>query len=624
MIRPLDAFSVVRQTVFFFNFCKITTRSLATCGVCSTAEPRHGVYVSMSDVNAKYAYRKSDALVEKLEAKLRELKEQGSTVSLTRAAADADGIIDSADRPLSGLSSNSTTLRPLRSVPKAKRVSGKDQSRPANDNPQVPAANRTISNLGTQSMLSSSASERRRAAELQEAFHRRETAMKEEILSLQKQLAELKLFKDMRASLLRELEDSRTTLRKTEAKHAKQVEDLQRQLTSTQRALIQAGGKKLKQDTPSVLASSNDSCGSAVFSQTAPITATSKSAKTRVAEAHSAAGVNRVVSKELEAVVDPAADGAITTIALLSDTTHMTNEQLTQELKIHQEASTILQQQNDVLRQQVKQLQLEVSLVQQKDEEFAKRGLRQTKQIRDMEAKNRSLERGLAQALRNAEVERAGWVSKHEQEVETARKEADTLRRTLTLQTQELKKIKALAQAIVEQRNDVERFFLEALDAVKTEIKTKRAEEYKQAKFEYQRQLRELALGSRLPTLNAGTGGDTMDSHAPLPPRGKVDLSDLGPEDRERVLRLLFAKIKAAHVAKSAASLSSPSAGVPVQPQMQVDTTAVDDGDWQEAGAIPTQPLTVSSAADATAEAAYVRGSTFVTEMNVEPTVQNQ
>lgn len=48
------------------------------------------------------------------------------------------------------------------------------------------------------------------------------------------------------------------------------------------------------------------------------------------------------------------------------------------------------------------------------------------------------------------------------------------LRRTLELKTKELSRIKKLAKNILDQRTEVEQFFLDALEKVKTEVITNR------------------------------------------------------------------------------------------------------------------------------------------------------
>lgn len=54
------------------------------------------------------------------------------------------------------------------------------------------------------------------------------------------------------------------------------------------------------------------------------------------------------------------------------------------------------------------------------------------------------------------------------------------LREIMRARNSELKKVKALAQVILDQRSDVEQFFLEALEQIKEEIRKKISAERKQ------------------------------------------------------------------------------------------------------------------------------------------------
>jgi len=74
---------------------------------------------------------------------------------------------------------------------------------------------------------------------------------------------------------------------------------------------------------------------------------------------------------------------------------------------------------------------------------------------------------------------------------------------------------------ILDQRSDIELFFLEALDQVREEIRLKRQDDKSAQLF---------------PDINNSKDTNKL-------PNDKVDLAELDWEDRERVLRLLFSKI---------------------------------------------------------------------------------
>lgn len=58
--------------------------------------------------------------------------------------------------------------------------------------------------------------------------------------------------------------------------------------------------------------------------------------------------------------------------------------------------------------------------------------------------------------------------------MESGQIEMDKLKKTLEMKTKEMNKVKKLAKNILEQRTDIERFFLDSLDFVKKQIVTNR------------------------------------------------------------------------------------------------------------------------------------------------------
>ena len=62
------------------------------------------------------------------------------------------------------------------------------------------------------------------------------------------------------------------------------------------------------------------------------------------------------------------------------------------------------------------------------------------------------------------------------------------LKQLLKLKNRELKNIRKLAQTILDQRTEVEQYFLEALEQVKSEIRQKREDEYRLQMAEYNAQ----------------------------------------------------------------------------------------------------------------------------------------
>lgn len=111
----------------------------------------------------------------------------------------------------------------------------------------------------------------------------------------------------------------------------------------------------------------------------------------------------------------------------------------------------------------------------------------------------------------------------HEAIIKEQRQQILNAREVLRAKNQEFRQVKALAQVILDQRSEVEQFFLEALEQIKEEIRKKAQIEKKMRK------------NGQEPNVDGEPKSQANGE--------KVDLNDLEWEDRERVLRLLFSKM---------------------------------------------------------------------------------
>ena len=109
--------------------------------------------------------------------------------------------------------------------------------------------------------------------------------------------------------------------------------------------------------------------------------------------------------------------------------------------------------------------------------------------------------------------------------------------------------MRALSQVILDQRSEVEQFFLEALEQIKEEIRKKNALEKKQKRQVTNpgmSQMSDGGAGAGSTSVGGGQSTNMPQSNDPTKAfSDKVDLNDLEWEDRERVLRLLFSKMNA-------------------------------------------------------------------------------
>ncbi|VDP65611.1 unnamed protein product [Echinostoma caproni] len=135
-----------------------------------------------------------------------------------------------------------------------------------------------------------------------------------------------------------------------------------------------------------------------------------------------------------------------------------------------------------------------------------------------------------------------------------AQRSAAKLNRALQLERRRAARVYALANRVLEQRSDVEAFFLDSLDQVRDEIATTQANYKHDAKAAYETRLRLAYYGAaeypRIRTFQPGlpstnTVYDDLKAANCMPCQKKVQFSELTWEQKERVLAKLFARMNA-------------------------------------------------------------------------------
>lgn len=87
-----------------------------------------------------------------------------------------------------------------------------------------------------------------------------------------------------------------------------------------------------------------------------------------------------------------------------------------------------------------------------------------------------TLEKSLNHVVQEFEMEHTSIVTKSSIENKSSKTEIEKLQRTIELRTKEMNRVKKLARNILEQRTEIEQFFLESLAHVKKEIVANRLE----------------------------------------------------------------------------------------------------------------------------------------------------
>ena len=156
-----------------------------------------------------------------------------------------------------------------------------------------------------------------------------------------------------------------------------------------------------------------------------------------------------------------------------------------------------------------------------KKEEYKKQIKTLTNQLNHLNQKVTSMFVG--NDNQNLDEEIRGFIKDLNEKVVTQENEISNLNQELEYVTIENKKLKTITRKIIEQRNETEIFFLDALDDVKKELYFQKKEDAKRGYF--------------FPTLKKNYEGNNM----------RVDIRSFSPEMREKILRNLFEKINEGH-----------------------------------------------------------------------------
>ena len=109
--------------------------------------------------------------------------------------------------------------------------------------------------------------------------------------------------------------------------------------------------------------------------------------------------------------------------------------------------------------------------------------------IKELKEKIHLLETSLTQFIQEFDTERKNLIEQSRTVHDTSRNDIIKLQRGLEIKTKEMNKIKKLAKIIIEQRTEVETFFLDALQHVKKQISLNRLQYRKDAFNAYQNRM---------------------------------------------------------------------------------------------------------------------------------------
>lgn len=270
-------------------------------------------------------------------------------------------------------------------------------------------------------------------------------------------------------------------------------------------------------------------------------------------------------------------------IALKEARTEMSNEarrtmqenrRLHEELKFLQSFISDLQEEKAALERNYGTAKRDVGILSDQELEYAKQAHYKTAEIKALRERVEHLEKQQIITVEKFTTKTKELQATVKKELTDANMDAAGLRRLIKLKNQELVHMKSLAATILSQRTETEQFFLESLQEVKEAIKQERRRNAIDAKITVNKYKTgavapDSGAVKRFPPLNIKASNvhmldERQPSTIPSIMKDKVYLKDLSWEDKELVLRVLFAKInKQSNAVKNAINIGTkPAKGV--------------------------------------------------------------
>ncbi|KAI8926332.1 hypothetical protein BC831DRAFT_232057 [Entophlyctis helioformis] len=278
--------------------------------------------------------------------------------------------------------------------------------------------------------------------------------------------------------------------------------------------------------------------------------------------------LQKEANRKISELATKAHKEAVTNLKETTKEVYKENIRMAEALRYHVQEGEELSKANAELTESNRQLTEEKDLHNVIVKEKIMQSKQQEQEIKELRLKITSMEHSLSHVVREFEHEREIIGNLARRELDEVRSVADKLRASLARKTIEMKHIKRLAQHILDQRTELEQFFLDSLEFVKSEMRKNHEKAHKLAQANYNQKMRAIMLDKtapvppiqsfRLPLTNprgeslAATLLQDAAQPSKFDGKAKVDIKDLAWEDKERVLRILFAKMNGTSLAKAA------------------------------------------------------------------------
>ncbi|KAI8465996.1 MAG: hypothetical protein J3K34DRAFT_74210 [Monoraphidium minutum] len=156
------------------------------------------------------------------------------------------------------------------------------------------------------------------------------------------------------------------------------------------------------------------------------------------------------------------------------------NRHLAEELRLHVQESDVLQSEVRLLEAERRRLLRELGLKAELEEGYARRGAAQGAALKQAQGRVAALEASVAQLLADFQAEKSDVLRQAEAQAAEGRDESEALRRLLRLKARELKALGRLAQEALLQRSEVEIFLISSLHQVRQEQRQQQQQEQEQ------------------------------------------------------------------------------------------------------------------------------------------------
>lgn len=246
------------------------------------------------------------------------------------------------------------------------------------------------------------------------------------------------------------------------------------------------------------------------------------------------------------------------------------NRRMKAELQFQLQITEELHRDKQEREEQVRKLALELQISHDKEHEYASQAGKQQRVIRQLQKQVKETQVQLSQSMQAFEHYQHTQENKVTKAIEDKAIDVEGLRQLVFLKNKELRQLRRLSQTVLDQRTLVEKFLLESIEQVRLELVRERRQETEAKHFCAQQALRiynakmeaaEPAQAGRIRFPHLSPRSLNGDAEMEKPTHGltvsdirkqcDVDLRKLSWEERERILRILFAKINGYQTATS-------------------------------------------------------------------------